>query len=120
MINKRLLGRSGEDCALHYLKEKGYLILEKNFRTRLGEIDIIAKDNRTICFIEVKTRTSSRFGHPLEAITLSKQAKIVRLAMVYLKIKGLNNLPVRFDVVTIMKLAEGHLQVHLLKNAFAT
>lgn len=99
------LGKYGEDFACRYLQSKGYEILARNFRChRFGEIDIIARQKSVISFIEVKTRTSTRFGRPIEAVTLMKQRKIHRCAEYYLQCSGLiYNMPVlSFDVVEII------------------
>ncbi len=95
------LGRRGEQDAVDYLKGKGYIIIDTNYRTRLGQIDIIARDNNTICFVEVKTQESGRFGSPDEKVVISKQRKISSVALVFLKQNKLLNSPARFDVVSI-------------------
>lgn len=99
------LGKYGEDLACRYLQGKGYKILARNFRChRFGEIDIIAFKEGAYCFIEVKTRASTRYGRPAEAVTLAKQRKIYRCAEYYLQCAGLINcMPVlSFDVVEII------------------
>ena len=73
---KKELGARGEELAVRYLKNRGYRILERNYRIKLGEIDIIARDRNTLVFVEVKARSSNRFGHPKSAITPQKQRKI--------------------------------------------
>ena len=101
----RKLGLYGEDLACKYLQAKGYAILERNFRCRrFGEIDIVASKAGVLSFIEVKTRCSSRFGKPAEAVTLAKQRKIYRVAQYYLQCAGLTSrIPVlSFDVVEII------------------
>lgn len=118
MTDKLQIGRCGEDAALRFLKQKGYEILEKNFRTKLGEIDVIAKDGNTVCFIEVKTRTTPRFGSPLEAVSKMKQHKISRIALLYLTKKKWMDKQARFDVVAVYDLTQGGKQVELVKNAF--
>ena len=95
------LGRRGEQLAVNFLKNNGYNIISTNYRTRLGQVDIIAKDKKTICFVEVKTRRATRFGHPYEAVVTSKQCRISRVSLMYLKQNGLKDLPARFDVVSI-------------------
>lgn len=82
------------------MRKQGYKIISRNFKTPLGEIDIIAKHNETIVFIEVKTRESVSFGQPFEAVNSSKQQKMANVAMVYLK-KFKDPPPCRFDVVSI-------------------
>lgn len=101
----RKLGLYGEDLACKYLQAKGYVILERNFRCRrFGEIDIVASKAGVLSFIEVKTRRSSRYGKPTEAVTLAKQRKIYRVAQYYLQMRGLaSRIPVlSFDVVEII------------------
>jgi len=105
------LGRLGELAALSHLVDKGYRILERNYRFRRNEIDIIALHDRTLCFIEVKTRASCSMGHPLEAVTPEKQKEIIRAATAYLaSLKGPEP-DCRFDVIGIVarKLHNGRL-----------
>lgn len=99
------LGKYGEELACSYLRANGYEILARNFRChRYGEIDVIARRQGILSFIEVKTRATARFGRPVEAVTLSKQRKIYRCAEYYLQCAGLINcMPVlSFDVVEII------------------
>jgi len=79
-----LTGRYGEDMAVKFLKEKGYMILEKNFRAAHGEIDIVALKDGHLSFVEVKSRKNADFGYPAEAVTLKKQRKIIDAAKVFL------------------------------------
>ena len=113
-----LLGKEGEELALGFLKAQGYRIKERNFKNKLGEIDIVAQDKDTICFIEVKTRTSEDFGGPLEAVIQRKQRKLSQLALSYLKSKNLLNEKARFDVVSLIKNEDGAPEISLLKDAF--
>ena len=102
MTRERLdLGRGGEDLAARHLSGLGYRLLGRSVRSRLGELDLVMKDGPTIVFIEVKTRSSGRFGEPEEAVDPRKQARIARAAQVYLKLKGWTDVPMRFDVVAI-------------------
>lgn len=118
MLNLRqLFGKSGENLAAKYLKKNGYRILETNYRNRLGEIDIIAKDKDTIVFVEVKTRRRQFFVHPKEAVTLKKQMKIARVAQFWLKTMNKSDAPARFDVVSILSDQQTH-DIELIKNAF--
>ena len=96
-LNQRF-GKKSEADAAKRLKQLGYKILEENFRNRLGEIDIIAKDGETIVFVEVKARKSKTYGHPKWAITLKKQRKISMVALSYLKATRQNHAKARFDV----------------------
>lgn len=94
------LGRKGEELAARLCTERGLSILELNHRTRLGEIDIIAKDGDVLVFIEVKTRAGNAYGAPFEAVTLKKRQKIRTVALSYLK-KLKTEVPVRFDVISV-------------------
>ena len=111
------LGISGEEAAVNLLKENGYKILERNYRTRLGEIDIIAKDKDTFVFIEVKTRHSDRLGLPAEAISRRKQRQISKAALTFLKENNLLDKKARFDVISVID-SEGGPRVDLIKDAF--
>lgn len=111
------LGKLGEDAAVDLLKKNGYKILVRNYKTKLGEIDIVAKDKDTVCFIEVKTRKSDRFGLPTEAILSSKQRQIAKAALIFLKENNLLEKRARFDVVSIMQ-AKNKPKLDLIKNAF--
>ncbi len=108
-------GRLGEEAAVSFLRKQGYKIITRNFKTKLGEIDIIARDKDTICFIEVKARSSDKFGLPFEAVTSFKQRKISKAAIVFLKDKNLLDSPARFDIVSIWPVES---KVELIKNAF--
>ncbi len=115
---RKKVGSQGEDIAVSFLKRRGLRIVEKNFRCRLGEIDIIAVDKNTICFVEVKTRRSFAFGSGMESVLVRKQKKIMKTALLYLKIKGLSESDFRFDVISIL-LPDSQLpQVEYLENAF--
>lgn len=119
MLNRQQqFGRRSERLAVEYLKRSGYRVLEVNFRTRCGEIDIIASDKGTIVFVEVKARASSRFGSPKGAVTAAKQRKISMAALAYLKQSGQTAARARFDVVAI-DTAAGQAKIELVKNAFA-
>lgn len=98
---RRELGDMGEAVAARYLSEKGLTVIERNWRTRDGEIDIVAKDGETLCFIEVRTKLSNLRGHPLATVTGPKQRKIAVLAQRYLQENGMEDQPVRFDVVGV-------------------
>lgn len=112
-------GRLGEDLAVKFLEQHGYKILEKNFRNRFGEIDIIAKDKDTLCFVEVKSRSTDEFGSPFESIVFRKQKKMARLAFSYLKKERISfEIKARFDVIAAVKEPDGTLKLDLLKNAF--
>ena len=100
-MNRKDLGNWGEDRAAEFLRSQGYRILERSYRTRLGELDLVAQDGETLVFVEVKTRTGIGFGLPQEAVNFRKQRHMVQTALAYIKEKGLQSLPLRFDVVAI-------------------
>ena len=103
MVDNKVVGLKGEVGAKKFLEDKGYKILECNYKNKIGEIDLIAKDNNCLVFVEVKARESLRFGYPREAVNFYKQQKIRRVAMGYLKHKGLyDKINVRFDVIDIL------------------
>ncbi|MGO5073080.1 YraN family protein [Clostridium sporogenes] len=114
------IGSFGETIAADYIKNCGYIILEKNFRCKLGEIDIIAKDKNFIVFIEVKTRYGCIYGSPSEAITFKKQNKIYKTAQLYIIKKAIyNKFYFRFDVIeVILNTLNSNYSVKLIKNAF--
>ncbi|MZG54423.1 MAG: YraN family protein [Nitrospinae bacterium] len=121
MTEKRQkFGREGEKAAVDFLKKKGYRILESNFRSKLGEIDIIAERDATLVFLEVKSRADSQYGHPFHAVTPAKQRKIIQVAQTYLTKHRLLDTPARFDVVgvTVDSDDSKSFQIELLENAF--
>lgn len=113
------LGKAGEDLAAAHLRQNNYRIIERNFRSKLGEIDIIASIGKTLIFCEVKTRLSTRYGYPFEAVTSRKQQTIRAVAELYLAMaKGLYEFDsIRFDVISILR--EGRsFKVEHITNAF--
>lgn len=98
----RVKGDIGENKAVKYLTDKGYEIIETNYKNKLGEIDIIAKDDTRIVFVEVKARATAKYGYPREAVNEYKQRKIRMVAESYLKSKRLLNSYIRFDVIEIL------------------
>jgi putative endonuclease len=116
-MEKRELGKKGEEVALRFLKKKGYRIIEKNYVCKMGEMDIIAKDKDTLAFIEVKTRTTTEFGPPQLAVNSSKQRQLSKVALNYLKEKQLEDVKARFDVVAIL-LEQEKEKIELIKDAF--
>jgi putative endonuclease len=117
--DRKRFGQEGESAAISYLREQGYVILETNFKAKLGEIDIIAREKNTIAFIEVRSRSSSKFGNPKESITGGKQKKITKTALVWLKKNKKTGMKVRFDVVTVYKTKEKP-GIELIRNAFSS
>jgi putative endonuclease len=100
-MRRKSLGERGEDAAARFLKRRGYHILARHLDTRLGELDIVAVDGRTVVFVEVKTRSSSDAGHPAEAVDERKEQRMTQAARGYLKSHGLLNHAARFDIVAI-------------------
>ena len=114
---KQEIGKKGESTAVRYLKKEGYKIVEQNYRSKAGEIDIIARDKKTLVFIEVKTRRSRSFGSPKWAVTPKKQKAISMAALTYLKKTNQTGANARFDVVSILVQGEAP-QIELIRNAF--
>jgi putative endonuclease len=114
---RQALGRKSEALAAKYLKKLGYKFITKNYRTKLGEIDIIAKDRGTLVFVEVKARQSAQYGSPKAAVTHQKQKKISMVALAYLKSTRQMQTAARFDVVSI-DYSQGRPVIEVIKNAF--
>ena len=116
-MTKVTFGKYGEDLACRYLQKQGYKILERNFRIRGGEIDIVALDGKTLIYVEVKTRTSHQFGLPEESITPFKISFLKRAAKFYRNSR--RNLPnlERIDAVAIDLVDLQNPQIRLIKNA---
>lgn len=113
IANKRTIGGNYEKIAGEHLTTLGYEIVEHNFYTRSGEIDLIAKHQGYLVFVEVKYRDNDKKGHPFEAVSISKQQRISKCAAYYLKKNHMYDVPVRFDVVSIL----GD-QIQVIQNAF--
>lgn len=111
------LGNTGENIAVNFLENHGYKILEKNFRIRAAEIDIIAEKDNTIIFVEVKTRSNIRKGTPAEAVNLRKQKKIIEAASVFLQDEKYFDKACRFDVIEILS-AGKDFKINYIENAF--
>ena len=117
---RKSLGERGEDAAARFLKRKGYRLLARRLDSRLGELDIIAVDGRTIVFVEVKTRRSGDAGHPTEAIDERKQRRMTQAALGYLKSHRLLEYAARFDVVAIIWPADSRRpEIEHFQNAFS-
>ncbi|MCG2712637.1 MAG: YraN family protein [Candidatus Omnitrophica bacterium] len=116
---KKELGILGENIAAEYLKKHGYKIIKRNYRNRLGEIDIIAYEGAVLCFIEVKTRADEQRGRPEEAVGKAKQRKISQVVLSYLKMQGIYEGNFRFDVAAVMFNEITNVKkINLIKNAF--
>lgn len=100
-FSEKELGNFGENVAAMYLEKNGYEIIERNFRCRLGEVDIIARKDNRIVFFEVKTRTTDQYGTPSESVTKEKKSKIRKVAALYMMWEKITNYQVSFDVVEL-------------------
>ena len=98
---RQRLGEQGETLACDALEKRGYAIVERRYRTRFGEIDVIADDRGTVVFVEVKTKTDCTFSDPIESVTKQKQRRLVSMAEQYVACRRLDHRPCRFDVVTV-------------------
>lgn len=115
-MNNKFTGKVGENLAVNYLKKSGYRIIETNFSCKLGEIDIIAKDGKTLCFVEVKFRQNDFYGSPLDAVDKRKVSKITKTAQYYCLINHIKDVPLRIDVVGVV-CNKDKTDVVLIKNA---
>jgi putative endonuclease len=118
LLDRILLGKSGEDLACRELRRRGYEILARRYRTRVGELDIVARDGPTIVFVEVKTRTTPAYGAPGEAVGPRKQHKIWLMASDYLLRRSWYDRPCRFDVVAISIDRDGRRRIEVITGAF--
>ena len=120
------LGIDGERLAAQFLEDNGYRLVLSNFKVPVGrnsrgvsvtgEIDIVAVDEETLCFVEVKTRRSSEFAEPLASVTRRKQRQIIRTARVYRRIFNLSQMPHRYDVVSVILEGETEPSIELIKG----
>ncbi|MBI2095066.1 MAG: YraN family protein [Candidatus Omnitrophica bacterium] len=116
--DSQTLGALGEELAFHFLLRNGYKVLLKNYECPLGEIDLIAKHEGAVVFIEVKTRRSRSMGPPAESVTFHKRHQIVKTAQYYLKRYGIQEVACRFDVVSILMPEGDEPCFELVRNAF--
>ncbi len=113
-MNKREIGEKYETQAVEYLKSQGFSVLKRNFRNRIGEIDIIALEGEMLCFVEVKYRKDHRYGYPEEAVTPNKQRVIRQVSQYYMGKEQISeNRMIRYDIVAISKES-----IRLIRNAF--
>jgi putative endonuclease len=118
MARKDDLGRSGEDLAARFLEDAGYSIVERNWRCRQGEIDIVARIADTLVFVEVKTRSGLAFGHPFEAITTAKLARLRRLAAAWCSEHHPQATRIRLDAIAVVAPRNGPASVEHLLGVF--
>lgn len=112
------LGRDGEQAACDYLEDRGWTILERNYRFERSEVDIVAYDQACIVFIEVKTRTSTRFGYPDDSVDARKQRNVQKASMAWLYERKMEKSPIRFDVVGVVLEPELPPVIEHIRNAF--
>ena len=114
---RQRLGVDGETMACEELEKLGYSIIERRYRTRFGEIDVIANDAGTVVFVEVKTKTDSSFSDPVESVTKQKQRRLVSMAEQYAAYNALDTTPCRFDIVTV-DVSVAPARIAIYKDAF--
>lgn len=111
--HRRALGAAGEEQAARWYARHGYQVLDRNWRCRVGELDLVVARGRMLVVVEVKTRSTDRFGTPAEAVTVAKQRRLRQLAVLYLDATGARPSSIRFDVAAVLA---GHLEV--IEGAF--
>lgn len=117
MDARQELGKRGEDLACAELEKLGYVVLDRRFRTRRGELDIVARDGTVLVFVEVRARSGSRYGTPFESVTWQKRQRLSQMAASYLSIRRVAGVACRFDVVSIVE-EDGTHTIELVKGAF--
>lgn len=117
MDHRQSLGKRGEDLACAELEKRGYVILDRRFRTRCGELDIVARDGNVLVFVEVKARSGGNFGTPFESVTRQKRQRLSQMAASYLCVKRLAAVACRFDVVSILE-QQGTHTIEVARGAF--
>ncbi len=115
---KRKIGDKGEKFVAKYLRKHKYKIIEKNYETRYGELDIICQNKSCICFVEVKTRKEGSLYRPLTAVNQNKKLKIIRSAFSYLKRNPCQDKMYRFDIAEVLYNEEGKMTLNYIENAF--
>ena len=115
MRAKDAVGAYGERVAERFLVQAGLVVLDRNWRCALGEIDIVARDGDCLVVCEVKTRSSVAYGHPAEAVTRAKAARLRRLAMEWVKARGVRPADIRIDVVAVLRSGQGAAEVSHLR-----
>lgn len=108
-------GRLGEEIAFKYIVSNGGNVIEKNYRTKIGEIDLIVRTNKELVFVEVKSRSNINYGYPSESVNYKKRRKIINVAKYYILENSLYNLSIRFDVIEVYF---NEKKINHIKNAF--
>ncbi|QGY39929.1 YraN family protein [Pseudodesulfovibrio cashew] len=117
ILPSRRRGEQGEEAAARFLKTRGFRVLERNWRYRQWELDLICRDRDTLVFVEVKTRAATTMGSPADGLGRRKRERLVKAASRYLSTKNLWDMPCRFDFVAVVD-REGSLEVEHVENAF--
>ena len=117
-VRRQAVGTLGEQAACSALESQGYRVVHRNYRVRGGELDIVCERNGTLVFCEVKTRTSSQFGLPEEAVTIAKRRRLRRLALEYLQREGRRARTLRFDVISVFVVGGRIGELRHIVNAF--
>jgi putative endonuclease len=115
---RRRLGDAGEDAVAAWYENAGYRVVDRNWRCRDGELDVVVTRGDTLVFCEVKTRASTRFGAPVEAVTATKQRRLRRLAARWLAEHDTRRRTLRFDVASVTRAPDGRLAIEVLEGAF--
>lgn len=118
-LSKTELGRLAESAAEKYLVEQGYEVIERNYYCPFGEIDIIAREGGTLCFVEVRSKTTDDQGHPLESITRAKRRRLVSSVYYYLKARAVLSDDIRIDVLAVTRNADNLWEMEHIPNAVA-
>lgn len=117
-MNSKILGLIGENLAAKYYRDNKYMILAANYRTRQGEIDLIASKNNIVVFVEVKTRSQNSIATPREFVNTAKQKRIILAAQSYIQTEKLSNCNFRFDVCEVIKDEYENMKLNCIENAF--
>lgn len=115
---RRTLGTRGEAAVARWYRARGYTVLDRNWRVREGEIDLVVRRGRLLVFCEVKTRRGDAFGSPFDAVTARKQARLRGLALRWLAARGAGRVPIRFDVAAVRVAADGRAEIEVRFAAF--
>lgn len=116
--HRRALGAQGEDAVARWYEVRGYQVVDRNWRVREGELDLVLRGGRTVVFCEVKTRRGDAFGSPFEAVTPAKQHRLRTLALRWLAEHGGRGAPMRFDVAAVRIVADGRAAIEVRAAAF--
>lgn len=116
-MNNKILGKEGEELAARFLEKEGYEIIETNYNCGFGEIDIIARKEKELAFVEVKTRSQTFFGMPVESVNIPKQRHIYKVAEYYIYKTNAYNYEISFDVIEVYKYQGQAIRIEKIKNA---